>query len=162
MRWASITPAQWLRIIVAAGAVLRLFPFWFGLPYPYARPDEAVSVSRAMDILAGDLNPHFFHWPSLTFYLLALVYGAVRLIRRVLFLDPTFSAATAIMLGRICVGVAGTATIAVIFTLTRRVADKTTGLLAAACLAVAMLHVRDSHFAMTDVLMTFLLMASLA
>jgi 4-amino-4-deoxy-L-arabinose transferase-like glycosyltransferase len=158
---APITPAQWLRIIVVAGAALRLFPIWFGLPYPHARPDEAVSVSRAMDILAGDLNPHFFHWPSFTFYLFAALFGVVRIVRRLLFMDPTFSTATAMILGRACVAVAGTATIAVLFTLGRRALDTATGLLAAAFLSVAMLHVRDSHFAMTDVLMTLLVTASL-
>ena len=41
-------------------------------------------------------------------------------------------------------------------------AGDTTGILAAAFLAVAILHVRDSHFAMTDVLMTLLVTVSLA
>jgi hypothetical protein len=50
----------------------------------------------------------------------------------------------------------------VLFRLARRVAGETVGLLAAGFLAVAILHVRDSHFAMTDVLMTLLVTASLA
>jgi hypothetical protein len=60
------------------------------------------------------------------------------------------------------VAVAGALTIVVLFGLARRIADETIGLLAAAFLAVAILHVRESHFAMSDVLMTLLVTASLA
>jgi hypothetical protein len=115
-----------------------------------------------MEVLAGDLNPHFFHWPSLTFYLFAALFGLVRLIRRLLFLDPSFSPATATILARSLVALAGTVTLIVQFRLARRSADAATGLVAAAFLAVAILHVRDSHFAMTDVLMTLLVTASLS
>ena len=115
-----------------------------------------------MDVLAGKLNPQFFHWPSLTFYVFAAVFGLARLVRRLLFLDPTFSPATAVMLGRATVALAGTATVVILYRVGRRVADRPTGLIAAAFLAVAILHVRDSHFAMTDVLMTLLLTSSLA
>ena len=45
-------------------------PIWFGLPYPMARPDEEAALGHALGI-AGDLNPQFFHWPSLTFYVFA-------------------------------------------------------------------------------------------
>lgn len=51
---------------------------------------------------------------------------------------------------------AGTATVAVTYALGRRVADRETGMVAAAFLAGAFLHVRDSHFGATDVLLTFL------
>src|SRR5919201_1039935 len=131
---APFTPADWLRIIILLGAALRLFPIWFGLPYPFARPDEAVAVGLATDILAGNLNPGFFHWPSLTFYLFAALFGAVRLARRLLFMEPAFSPTTALVLGRACVAAAGTATIPVLFSVGRRVAGPTAGLTAAAFL----------------------------
>ena len=66
------------------------------------------------------------------------------------------------MIGRIVVGLAGTLTLVVLFRIGRRVAGDIAGLLAALLLAVAILHVRESHFAMTDVVMTLLLMVSLA
>ena len=153
---------SWLWLIVLLAAALRFFPVWFGLPYVHARPDEGVSVGHAMEVLDGKFNPQFFHWPSLTFYVFAAVFGLVRLTRRLLFMDPAFSPDTAVVLGRACVALAGTATVVVLCNIGRRVADWTTGLLAAAFLSVAILHVRDSHFAMTDVLMTFFLMSSLA
>ena len=60
------------------------------------------------------------------------------------------------------VALAGALTSVPVFRLGRRIAGETAGLLAAGFLAVAPLHVRDSHFAMTDVLMTLLLAMALA
>lgn len=148
-------------LIVVIGAVLRLFPIWFGLPYLGARPDEQVATGFARHIVTDDLNPHFFHWPSLTFYVFAALYQLGSLTSRVLGLGA-LTDAEYLVICRVLVACAGTATLIVLFRIGRRVADETTGLIAAALLAVAVLHVRDSHFAMTDVLMTFLVTASLA
>src|SRR5205814_4558563 len=57
---------------------------------------------------------------------------------------------------------AGTVTILLVFALARRMAGRATALLAAFFLAVAPLHVRDSHFAMTDVVMTLFATAAVA
>src|ERR1700724_4780618 len=54
--------------IVAAG--LRLWGINFGLPALY-RPDEDVTVGRAMGIFHGILDPHFADWPHLYFYVAA-------------------------------------------------------------------------------------------
>lgn len=151
-----------LSAIVLLGAALRLFPIWFGLPYLRARPDEEVAIAHAVAVLGGDPNPHFFHWPSLIFYVFASVFAAASWIRRALFLDPALTDAQHLVIARTFVALAGTLTIVVLFRLARRMADATTGLLAALFLGVAILHVRDSHFAMTDVLMTLLVTTSLA
>src|SRR5258705_2941632 len=145
-----------LVLVLRLGAALRLFPIWFGLPYPHARPDEETTLGHAAAILAGDPNPHFFNWPSLTFYVLAGLFGIASAIRPGI-TDPGY-----VLLARAAIALAGTATILVLARLGSRVADRTTGLLAAFFLSVAVLHVRDSHFAMTDVLMTLLVTASLA
>ena len=54
--------------VVAAG--LRLWGINFGLPALY-RPDEDVTVGRAMGIFHGILDPHFADWPHLYFYVAA-------------------------------------------------------------------------------------------
>ena len=149
-----MTTKRWLMLIVITGAALRFGPVWFGLPYLYARPDEEVATGIATKILTGDLNPRFFHWPSLTFYVFAGVYWLVEL-------GGALTDVEYVLVGRIVVACAGTATIVVLFRMARHVADDTTALIAAALLAVAMLHVRDSHFAMTDVLMTLFATSSL-
>jgi len=150
-----------LYAIVAVAAALRLFPVWFGLPYLRARPDEETAVWHALAVLRGDFNPHFFHWPSLTFYALATLFEMASWIRGVLFADSALTDIEHLVLARTFVAAAGTLTVVVLFRLTRRIADEATGLIAAAFLAVAILHVRESHFAMTDVLMTLLVTASL-
>ncbi len=149
-----------LAIILAAGAALRLVPIWFGLPYQ-ARPDEETSIGRAFGILNGDLNPHYFIWPSVTLYLFAAVIGIFSAVRG-MFTDAHGTFATYALVTRGFVALAGTATILVLFRLAQRIAGDRVALLAAAFLAVAILHVRESHFAMTDVIMTLLLWMSLA
>jgi 4-amino-4-deoxy-L-arabinose transferase-like glycosyltransferase len=158
----SATSGQWLGAIVVLGAVLRFFPLWFGLPYLHARPDEEVAVFHALKMLEGDFNPHFFHWPSLTFYVFAALFAPVYWAQRGLSVEWEPGAATYFMLARGFVAAAGTITIVVLFRMVRQFAGATAALLAAAFLAVALLHVRDSHFAMTDVLMTMLATLSLA
>jgi hypothetical protein len=152
----------WLAAIVALGAMLRLYPVWFGLPYLNARPDETVALGHAVAVMRGDINPHFFHWPSLTFYLFAAVFTAISDVYGAVIPGGALSDAGYFIVARIVVALAGTATIAVLFQLGRRMANAWTGLAAAAFLAVAILHVRESHFAMTDALMTLLVTGSLA
>ena len=157
-----MTSTRFVWAILLIAAALRIFPVWFGLPFLYARPDEAESISRAVGVLTGDLNPHFFHWPSLTFYVFAGALGTVSAIRSLAGLEPSLPVDVALITARTAVAVAGTLTLIPLFRLGQRIAGQRVGLLAAGFLAVAPLHVRDSHFAMTDVLMTLLLTASLA
>jgi hypothetical protein len=161
-RGFDITTRRSLYAIVLVGALLRLFPIWFGLPYLHARPDEETTVAHALAVQHGDPNPHFFHWPSLTFYVLAALFEVASWIRWAFVANPVLTDTDALVLARTLVAAAGALTIIVLFRMATRIADSTTGLLAAAFLAVAILHVRESHFAMTDVLMTLLVSLSLA
>ena len=158
-RWP---PQLWLPTIVLVGAALRLFPIWFGLPYSGARPDEETALGQSVNILKGDFNPRFFHWPSLTFYAFAGIFRIMTWVRAMLPVESEISYTEYLLVARAFVALCGTLTIVVLFKLGRRVADQTTGLIAAFLLAVAILHVRDSHFAMTDVLTTLLVTGSLA
>ena len=157
-----MTTGRWLTAIVALGAILRFVPIWFGLPYAQARPDETVALGLANSVRAGDLNPHFFHWPSLTIYAFAALEAAASAIRRAFTVDSGSTFVDQVVIARAFIATAGTLTLVVLFGIARRMADTTTGLLATFFLAVSILHVRESHFAMTDVLMTFLLTTSLA
>src|SRR4051794_56100 len=132
-----------LYAIVLVGALLRFVPVWFALPYLRARPDEETAVGHAMAVLAGDPNPHFFHWPSLTFYALAALFQVASWTRWALLANGTLTDPEYFVIARMFVAAAGTLTIAVLFGLTRRVAGRTTGLVAAALLALAILHVRE-------------------
>ena len=148
--------------IVAAAAALRLWGLWFGLPHARARPDETAAISIAIAVARGDPNPHFFHWPSFQLYALALIFRVDALLRGeardVLGALPFGHYA---MLGRAWVALSGVLTVPAVFLLGRRISGLEAGVAAAAFLAVAPLHVRDSHFAMTDVTMTWLVISSL-
>jgi hypothetical protein len=155
-------PWLWIAGIVLLGAILRLLAIRFGLPYMRARPDETDAIMHAQMVMRADLNPHFFHWPSLTFYTFGAAFTAVSDVLGALSPGAAVSDARYLVVARIVVALAGTATIVVLYDLARRIADAWTGLAAALFLAVAILHVRESHFAIADVLMTLLATASLA
>src|SRR6266542_2020006 len=151
-----------LALIIITGGVLRIAPIWFGLPYGNARPDEETSLGHAVAILGGDRNPHFFHWPSLTFYVLAGLFQIASTLHTIAGLSSQLTDAHRLLIARAFVALVGTATIGVLFRIGRRIGGDLVGLIAALFLAVSILHVRESHFAMTDALMTFFAMLSLA
>jgi 4-amino-4-deoxy-L-arabinose transferase-like glycosyltransferase len=154
------SPSRVLALILVAGCALRIVPIWFGLPYSMARPDEETALGHAVAVMRGDLNPQFFHWPSLIFYVFGSVFAAVSYVSS-LFGGGEPPRETLVLIGRGLVALFGTASIYVLYRLTRTFADRPVALVAAALFAVAMLHVRESHFAMTDVLMTLLLLVAL-
>ena len=154
------TPWLALAAVVLLGGFLRLWGIDFGLPNIYCRPDETTLVHRALSIASGDLNPHFFNYPSLQFYLLAIVYGvyfavgymaglfsSVADFERLYFFDPS----SFFLLGRLLTALMGTACIAVVYGIGRQLQNSRTGLLAAFFIACSFLHVRDSHFLTVDI-----------
>lgn len=85
-------------VILAVG--LRSWGLNFGLPYVY-HPDEAMVVTKAQTMLkTGDLNPHFFNWPSLPIYLNMLIQRLHFLIGKLLgIFQSTADIPSPIMLG---------------------------------------------------------------
>ena len=62
--------------IILLALLLRMWRVGFDLPYIY-HPDEPSYVAISQNIFkTGDLNPHFFNYPSLFLYINALVYKA--------------------------------------------------------------------------------------
>jgi len=135
-------------------AALRLWGINFGLPALY-RPDEDVTVGRAMGIWHGILNPHFADWPHLYFYVAAAWLAPFRLLGLVS--DP----ASGYLWVRILDALIGSLTVLLVFEFGRRAYGWAAGFLGAAALAVAFLHVRDSHFATLDVPLTLACTATL-
>ena len=158
-----MTTQRWLILAVAVGAALRLYGLGFGLPYLHARPDEEVATGIAVQMLeSGDLNPHFFHWPSLTFYVLAAMFWLNKTLVGLAFPDIVYSSADYFHIARGVVAAFGASTMVLVYRIGQRIESDTIGVVATALFAVAILHVRDSHFAMTDVLATCFATASLA
>jgi 4-amino-4-deoxy-L-arabinose transferase-like glycosyltransferase len=141
-------------VIFALGLGLRLWGINFGLPALY-RPDEDVTVGRAMGIWHGSLNPHFADWPHLYFYAAAAWLAPFRLVGMVS--DP----ASGYLAIRILGALLGALTVVLVFEFGRRAYGWLAGALASAALAVAFLHVRDSHFGTLDVPLSLACLASL-
>jgi 4-amino-4-deoxy-L-arabinose transferase-like glycosyltransferase len=146
--------------LVILGGAMRFWGLTFGLPFTGAHPDETMVVSIALRFGYGDLNPHFFLYPSLFFYLtsaaFAVLYASGHLLgyfpsllafKWQFFTDPSpfYVAARLLSAGL------GTATLLFTYRLGTALAGRSAGLLAALLLAVNPLHVRNSHFATSDV-----------
>lgn len=120
--------------------------------------DEPEILERAVHIIkTGDFNPHFFDYPSLYIYLQALVaiprfiWGALSGEWSTLASAPT---SAFYVWARAVTATLGTATVYLVYRCARRW-DEPTALVAAGIMAVVPLHVRESHFALTDVPVTF-------
>jgi len=158
-----------LLAILIVAVWIRVWGIRWGLPHPY-HPDEGTILFHAMGFGTGDLNPHWFRWPSLLMYVMFGVYGVyyvagkiagtfgapVDLLRHYL-TDPT----PFWLMGRALSAAAGTVTVWVTYRIGRRALGPAAGLAAAALLAVMFLHVRDSHYATPDVGTTLLASLSL-
>lgn len=159
-----------LSLILCLGAVVRVWGITFGLPYSDARPDEITTIQISLGLLFAGLNPRFFHWPSLEFYVLAALYrmafevahfrGLFHL-KFAMFQDAMATPGPYLLVPRTISVAAGVITIWLVYRVTRELFDKATALVAAFFIAVAYLHVRDSHFGVTDVPMTALAVAAL-
>jgi 4-amino-4-deoxy-L-arabinose transferase-like glycosyltransferase len=148
---ASPPTARWrpgLLAVVFVAAVLRLWAIDFALDVDRARPDEEFVSGKAVEILeSGDLDPHFFHYPSLVLYLNAALLRALEpLVGDDV--DPR-------LVGRMLSALLGVGTVAVVGFLGTRLFSPRAGLASSAFLAIAYEHVRESHFATTDVAFVF-------
>jgi 4-amino-4-deoxy-L-arabinose transferase-like glycosyltransferase len=114
-------------------------------------------------IKTGDFNPHFFDYPSLYMYVQAVVavfrfaVGAMQGMWSGLAQAPTEEF---YVWGRAVTATLGTATVWIVYRAGMRWGGRT-ALLAAVMIAVMPLHVRESHYVLTDVPATFLVMLTL-
>lgn len=153
--------------IVALAVFLRVWGMDYGVPHRFARPDEEILVERAFQMVGtGNLDPEFFEYPSLPFYLTAAGMTAHIGIGMVTGrydepFDFLFDAVVTrhglhFRIARTLNVLLAAATVLVTFWLGWRAYDsRAVGVLAASFLAVCPLHVIFSRFATVDVSMTF-------
>ena len=154
-------------VMVAAG--VRVWGLGFGLPFGNARPDETYVMDVVRPVLEGRAPPPNYEYPWLYMGLTAsrlarLLRGWRRRRARCDSLaDLTASWRTHhtpfFLINRGITAAFGIATVLVVFAIARRLWSDPRRLVAAACLALAYLHVRDSHYGTTDVPMTFFVTA---
>jgi 4-amino-4-deoxy-L-arabinose transferase-like glycosyltransferase len=153
-------------LVVALG--LRIWGIGFGLPGVY-HPDEERIVHHALAFGMGDLNPHYFNYPSLSMYFLFFEYGAFYALGRLFglfagvpdfqgmfFRDPT----AFYLIGRATNAVWGTASVLFVYLLGKKAYNGFAGLAAAGMLAITYLHSESSHYISTDILLTFFIAAA--
>ena len=154
-----VTEFSVLALILGAAAAARLWYLGAGIPHAVGI-DEPQVVDRALRILrTGDWNPHIFDYPTLVIYVHAIVaigrflWGALK--GEWVSLDG-FSIAAVYTAGRFVAATIGVGTVWLTYRLGTELSSRRVALLAAAQMAVRSLHVRESHFILTDVPMTAL------
>lgn len=146
-----------LLIILVVAVLLRFWALGHGIPFALA-VDEPEIIERAVNILrSGSLHPHFFDYPTLYIYVQAAVAG-VRFLHGAMSglwtgLDQA-AAQDFYLWGRAVTAALGAATVLLVFQIGMRWGARH-ALLAAGLLAVHPLHVRQSHYVLTDVPLTF-------
>ena len=149
-------------LLLLGALVLRLCGNTQGYPDYYGHVDEiGVAASIWNFFRAATLEPTEFTYPGFYSYLVAAsvwLTGALglaalptggSLVERLVYLsyaDPAWSA----LVGRTLSAVAGTATVAVVYGVGRRVGGRPVGLAAAAMMAVASAPVHYAHHALPD------------
>jgi len=158
-----------LGVILLVALALRMWNIRQDLPYHYYH-DESGVVYDALKMGTGDLNPHYFIYPTLWYYALLSLYGCYFLVGKMaglfgsardfalLYLkDPS----SFFLLARTLAALMGTAAVWATYRLGKRLFGKSIGLIAAAFFAVLPLHVQNSHYAIVDTPMVTLFICSL-
>src|SRR5262249_21514309 len=155
-RLASVKAHRPLLIVLAVALFFRLHALRWGLPDVL---EEATPLRKAWDMWgwgpagAFHLNPHFFNYPTLTFYLQmiaqALLYAVLRLggripsnldFRALYVTDPS----AFLIAGRLVTVLFAAGTVAVLYATGKRLGGTAGGLLAAGLLAVNPVHLAQS------------------
>ena len=151
-------------LFLAAVALLLRWPF---PEFQWQHVDERAFVTVPLGFWSGDLNPHFFNYPTFHFYLVSTFY----LVYFLLFSPESFEgflayryfvdAGDLIALARIVTTLFAVGTVIVTTLLARRIYGCAGAWVAGLVLAVLPLHVRFSHLAITDTPATFWVALSL-
>ena len=135
--------SRWLALagLLVLAAALRIPGLRYGLPFPLLNPDEESIVPRSWEIgHGGGLDPGWYDYPSLLFYVLAPFEWFVD--------EPSYGVARGVTAA---IGIVG---VGAAWWLGRVAYGEPAALVAGAATAVASVHVAYSHMAVTDVLLT--------
>ena len=175
----ALKPAeQWLLAGILGLAVLfRAWGLNVKLPYIY-HPDEPLYITISQNIFKNkDLNPHFFNYPSLFFYLNAAAYIPYYSLGKILgvfnqpgeilspislVLGTTLAPLpTTVILGRMLTLIFSIGTVALVYLIGRSLTrDKAVGLLAAALMALSPSMVSHGRIITPDTFVTFFVLAA--
>jgi 4-amino-4-deoxy-L-arabinose transferase-like glycosyltransferase len=154
---ADLQSSRWaVGAVLGTAVLLRFWNLSSGVPYAVG-VDEPEIMDRVVGMMrTGDFNPHFFDYPGLYFYVqlavacLRFIVGATG--GRWYALDQA-DVGDFYVWGRATTALLGAATVLVVYLAGLRWGTRH-ALLAAGLMAVIPLHVRESHYVLTDVPMT--------
>jgi len=167
-----------LAAVALVALMMRAYGADFGLPLHYHIDEERVMNRVIRMVTTGDLNPHFFHYPSFIFYFLSALVASYYFVHYLPFalgalleggslslsaFKEAFVADEAVLylLGRLSMAIVGVLTVVLLFFLVRRLLDRRAALFASAALALSPLHVVESHYIKQEILMTFFMFLAL-
>ncbi len=154
--------------ILALAIVIRIWGISFSLPYIY-HVDEARFGKISIHYFSGDLNPHFFHVPSLYTYSVAAVWGAYYLVGKVTgkfhsldeFIDSYYTDSSIfLILGRMFTVLLSLGTLLLVYLIGKKLYNHRTGLIAMLFLIFSPVHNKISHYLVPDVPMVFFQMVA--
>lgn len=157
------SPRVGLALVLIAAIVLRYWGLSRGIPYAVG-VDEPEIVERALAMMRrGTLNPHFFDYGSLHIYIQLAVSVVRFIVGSVTGAWDSLAQATSAsfyLWGRAVTAAFGVATVLLVYRIGMRWGSRH-ALLAAALMAVMPLHVRYSHYVLTDTPLTFFVALSM-
>jgi len=164
--WKQAALVVAIILIVAFG--LRIWGIWFGLPYIFHN-DEGNEVLRALQLGTGQFNFERID-KGLYFYLLFVEYGVLFVVLKLFGVVTTagefgeyfiHDPSAFYLIGRATTAAIGTATVYLLYKLGRAAYTNGAALIAAAALAVNILHADLSHYVTVDVPLVFFTTAAL-
>ena len=151
--------------LTALGALFRFYGLAWGAPYFHFHQDEHFVLSSAdmlrLDPSVAAMSPKFFMYAPLLPYLINIVRATYETIAHPLNLSVPHDETIYMVMGRAVVAAMGTATIPMVYAIGARLGGRVAGVLAAFFLACSVLHLQSSHFATTDIPMTFFCVVAL-
>ena len=163
----SLQRMSFLLIIILA-IVIRVLGVSWGLPNVY-HVDEARFAKISITYFSGDLNPHFFHVPTLHTYAVAGIWGTYYLAGKVTgefssleeFINSYYQDSTVFfILGRMFTVLLSLGTLLLVYSIGKRLYNHWVGLIALLFLIFSPVHNKISHYLVPDAPMVFFQMAS--
>jgi len=154
----------WLGGILVLGAFLRFWGMDWGLPFEYQSEEYRV-IKYALQMGGGDLNPHFFEYPTLYLYFMLAVFGGYFIFGWVFGIFPNVESfalqyvrdpSCFHLLGRFFESFFGLGVIFLTYIIGKRIFSSKIGLLAALIVAILTEFVNKGHFAKGDMAAIFL------
>jgi 4-amino-4-deoxy-L-arabinose transferase-like glycosyltransferase len=161
-----------LALILLSALALRIWGIGYDLPYIY-HPDEPNYITISQNIFkTGDLNPHFFSYPSLFFYINAFAYLPYYLLGKIAgvfqvtsdILAPVSLAMavthtqlpSTVWLGRVITLCFGISTVGLVYITGKQISNRfAVGVLAALMFAILPTAVSNSRLITPDTFVTF-------